>query len=138
MKELGPLIPKWSNLLSSDKYSSIYSIFCAQFSLVFGTFLYKIWKHVFTENVSSRKISEYMIWELNFNQNPAKIVDVCLRYPPFRIFWKKIWSWEWSHWKADEICYILEGAQIFETFFDQVFFQTLYFNVIFRHIIVAP
>ena len=51
---------------------------------------------------------------------------------------KQLRPWEWSHWKADEICYILEGAQIFETFFDQVFFQTLYFNVIFRHVIFVP
>ena len=44
--------------------------------------------------------------------------------------------WRWSHWKADKICFILEGGQSFEKIFDQVFFQTLYFNVILRHVIV--
>ena len=49
---------------------------------------------------------------------------------------KKLRPWERSHWKADKICFILEGGQSFEKIFDQVFFQTLYFNVILRHVIV--
>ena len=42
-----------------------YSIYRGQFSSFLWTFLYKNWKHVFTENVSSKKFIKYMIWELN-------------------------------------------------------------------------
>ena len=132
MKELDPPIPKWSNFLSSDKDSSTYSIFCAQFSSVFGTFLYKIWKHVFTENVSSRKISEYMIWEL-FQQlksceNRLRMFTLQLQ----RQKSKQLRPWEWSHWKADEICYRLQGAHKFDNFFDHIFLQTLCFMINFK------
>ena len=55
MKELEPLIPKWSNFLLQDKDLSTYSIYRGEFSSVLWTFLYKNWKHVFSEKVSSRK-----------------------------------------------------------------------------------
>ena len=63
------LIPWFQNGLTfchQIKIRQLIAFFVLKFRQ-FRTFLYKIWKHVFTENVSSRKISEYMIWELNFN-----------------------------------------------------------------------
>ena len=134
MKELDPLFPKWSNFLSLDKDLSTYSIFCAQFSSVFETFLYKNWKHIFTENVSSKKISEYMIWELNFNWNLAKIA-YRLRMFTLKLQRhksKKLRPWERSHWKADEICNRTQGAHDFDNFFDHIFFQTLCFIINFK------
>ena len=45
---------------------------------------------------------------------------------------KKLRPWEWSHWKAHEICYRIQGAHDFGNFFDHIFFQTLCFRINFK------
>ena len=45
---------------------------------------------------------------------------------------KQLRPWEWSHWKADKICYRKQGAHKFDNFFDHIFLQTLCFMINFK------
>ena len=126
MQALEPLIPKWSHFFHRIKIRQSIAFlavnfrqFCGRFYIRIGsTLLLKMWvqKNIWIHDFKVK-------FQLKSCENRLRMFTLQLQ----RQKSKTLRPWEWAHWKADKICYRIQGAHDFDNFFDHIFLRTLCF-----------